>query len=178
MPNSLHGPDGQRDLTFEPYFDRERPDSIISYNPVDEHFDAESLFADDAASHYSAARSRRSSGFFARSTATQAAKAIAAAEDDDPSWPSSLPIRSAAGPSAFAEEHEMILDVGPAPPDYPAATAWRHAHPTNQYSHLTSSGRGTGFPERFSEDYADVSNTERSLEERHRLLDPEEVVEL
>jgi hypothetical protein len=70
--------------------------------------------------------------------ASQAAKAIEAAEERSPASP---PDDAVAGtshhPYASATRHAdwedqvPILDAGPAPPDYFAATAWRRSPPTN-----------------------------------------------
>lgn len=61
--------------------------------------------------------------------AVQAAKAIEAAQDSTPDVTQHTPV---AGPSTirvpvFADEQTPLLDAGPAPPDYAAATAWRRS---------------------------------------------------
>lgn len=84
------------------------------------------------------------SGEFANSasqhtqTATQAAKAMEAAEDRDSTFESEHNIaesfhrqRSSLTQQAIWPNDEPILDAGPAPPDYFAATSWRRSAPVN-----------------------------------------------
>lgn len=131
-------------------FQRANIDSEVLSDIDDNDSMADTLLDDEGTTPDQVIRSSgwQSTEISRSSRAVQAAKAIDAAQDRTP-WPDQI-LRDTNLSSDRAQyplrDHEetLLLDAGPAPPDYAAATAWRRGQPTNTDDGVPPAGDYSG----------------------------------
>jgi hypothetical protein len=126
VPQQRHGTRADDEVSYQSDLEvLSDVDDTVSLN--------ESLTEPEASSNDDSVRSRQEQqSSVDGSVATQATKAIEAAEDRTSLRDQAGQIQHARGEASSSfplpDEATPLLDAGPAPPDYAAATAWRHSN--------------------------------------------------